>query len=141
VAFSRSLEPVALQAQLGTLAATGTRSAGALIPGENWYLKAVELADAQAIVGDNANRWTIAINKGTVAAPVLIKTYDMVAGQNLVANTPKSIPLTGVSEAARTLAPSDILHAVLTRNGTAPAFVAGCLSFWVTSVVDKGAAA
>jgi hypothetical protein len=141
VAFSRSFEPVPLQIQLGALSVTATRSFGGLIPGSYWFLKALELTDAQAIVGDAANRWTITVNKGTPAAPVAIVSYDMIAGQSLVAHTPKSIPLGSVSEALRTLAPSDILHAVVQKQGTAPNFVAGVLTCWLTSVVDKAAAA
>jgi hypothetical protein len=142
MAFSRSFEPVPIQVAVGAVSATATRGAGVAVPGNFWYLKAVDLTDVAAVAGDNTNRYVVTINKGTIAAPVPIVSFDLnLASGGLVAHTPKSIPLTAVSEALRTLMTTDVLHAVLTKNGTAVNFTNLTVTFWLTSVVDKAAAA
>lgn len=67
----------------------------------------LELVDAQiydttAITGDNTNRYSVQLCKGTVAAPIVIAYHDFVLASDLAADTPVHMDLDGNAQSGST---------------------------------------
>ncbi len=138
MSYIKTKEPIPYQMSFGTVNATTTKTfhSNCQFKGE---VVSIEVWDNTAQTADNTNRFSFSFNKGSVATPTAIQTLDMnVAGGGLTANVAKVVSVAAVTDATKRVTTTDLLHAVMTKNGAPTTVTDLWVTFWVIPTYDFG---